>query len=94
MEALKEMTVDMNREAAFLCRAAAVRADRAGTAPLGAALGCGLVTEKFQHAADGDPISDGRVVELSHGLRRSVLPFLVGPDWPLPAAFCSARWAR
>ncbi len=91
-EALKEIAADVNREAPWVGGGSAVAAERAGTAPLRAALDQRLIGEKLQHAADGDSAADGWVVELAHEGRLLVLLWLVRR--PLPAAFCSARWAR
>ena len=93
-EAVEEIAADVDREATFLCRANADRTERAGTTPLRTELGDRLVSEKFQHAADGDSASDRRIVETAHGLRALVPPFLVVPRWVLRAVCCSARWAR
>jgi hypothetical protein len=48
-----------------------------------------LITEKLQHAADGDSAADGRVVEWAHDLRWLVREWLVRGLFS--AAFCSAR---
>ena len=90
-EALKEIAADVNGEATFLCHTNAIGADRAGTTPLRTALDDGLVAEKFQHLADGDPLSDCRIVELAHDLRPLVPPLLVVLRRTLRAARCSAR---
>ena len=78
-EALKEIAADVHREAPFLFGASTGGADRAGTTPLWTALADGLVAEQFQHATDGDPVSDCPIVELAHDLRSLAPPFLVVP---------------
>lgn len=93
-KAPKEIAADVYREATFLCGAGAAGAERAGATPLRAALDDRPVAEKFQHAADGDPLADGRIVEFAHDLRPPVPPFLVVLRRALRAACCSARFAR
>jgi len=90
-EASKEMAVQVNGEGTFLYPTNAVRADRAGTTPLRTPLDGRLVAEKFQHLADGDPLSDGRIVEPAHDLRPLVPPLLDVPRREFRAACCSAR---
>ena len=94
-ETAEEITADVNREAPWIGRDVAATADRAGATPLRPALAEGLVTQKFQHAADGDAAADGQVVDLAHDLRSLASP--VPPELvrrPRRAAFCSARYAR
>ena len=78
-EAVEEIAVNVNGEAPIVCRANAVGAEWTGTAPLRTTPNDGLVSEKIQHAADGDPAADGRIVEVAHYLRPLVPPFLVFP---------------
>ena len=93
-EALKEATGNVYGEAAIRCRLVVVRTDGTGASPLRATLNGGFVIEKFQYAADGDPVSDCRVVDVTHDLRLLVLAVLLALRFPFRAACCSARYAR